>query len=139
MSSPFVQMIRRRAPKQPRQADRVIHFSAARLVLSTSGSGAVSYLELELDNVDCVYCDKTNPHDHEFVSRLRVEPKEGKYFVSLVKKREESKSNGLQITPVKIKDNEAVNETHCVASERDAVEILKKCVQGEVHVLPKTL
>ena len=105
----------------------VFHFENTRLILVDKTS---SYLELNIPKAEethtkCIYCQKTNPHEHDIIGKVKFEPKHKLYLISLVEKKKIFPFNnikskkGLDIIPV---EKESLNtlETPC----KDVKELL---------------
>ena len=71
----------------------------AKLILINAHS---SYLELKNGNNGenkCLWCSNSKAHEHDIIGKVKFEPKEKTYLVSLVEKLVKSKKAGLEITP----------------------------------------
>ena len=81
----------------------VIYFSKARLVLVNKTS---SYVELNVPDVNqkkCVLCSKTTNHDHDIIGKLKFDPRQKSYLLSVLEKK--SPSGGLDVIPIQQKEN----------------------------------
>ena len=102
----------------------------SRLILINSHS---SYLELKnpedrLAN-KCLWCANTKPHEHDIIGKIKFDPKDKGYLLSMVEKvKIKSKTKGLEITSVKTtsigdenvdyaKTDENVKVTHLTLQE----------------------
>ena len=81
----------------------VINFTKARLVLVNKTS---SYVELNVpDDVNhkrCVLCSKTTIHDHDIIGKLKFDPRQKSYLLSILEKK--IPSVGLDVIPIQQKE-----------------------------------
>ena len=122
-----------------------MNFDKARVVLVDPTS---SYLELDASQANaeaglkCIYCQKTNAHEHDIIGKVKFQPSQKIYLVSLVEKKmplalfNKTKRKGLEILPIQTspKENRIPDK-----NPKKATEVLANATKGGRHVYPVTV
>ena len=99
-----------------------------------------SYLELKNnngnDNKSCLWCSNPKAHEHDILGKIKFDPKEKSYLVSLVQKLKSRK--GLEITPSQnvmkektdnnVEPKEKIYPVQEVRNEIEGAQYLARCI-----------
>ena len=81
-----------------KKCSSIINFSKARLVLVNKTSSYVELSAPDLNNNKCLFCSKSTNHDHDIIGKVKFDPKQKSYLVSLLEKKSQT---SLDVIPIK--------------------------------------
>ena len=86
----------------------IVNFGKARLVLASKTSSYVELSSPDLtsssnnNNNKCLFCEKSTNHDHDIIGKVKFDPKQKSYLVSLIEKKAQQV---LDVIPINFTSN----------------------------------
>ena len=114
----------------------IVNFAKARLVLASKTSSYVELSTPDLNNNKCLFCEKTTNHDHDIIGKVKFDPKQKSYLVSLIEKKAQKV---LDVIPVNVTSNSNTSDDIPIILDDVQKEIISKPKAKFRHVFPESV